>query len=341
MMLRFVLDKLIFNNLRIGRLFLKMVVILLKFMKPPYIQVESTTRCNLRCEFCERSTRAGKGSDLDLGKFTSFIRGGGFFRPRFTIDLTGVGEPLLNKNLLQMIRCVKETGGWCGFTSNFLLIDEAKAEELIASGLDYIYISLDAASKNLYENMRKGADFGRLMRNISTFITQKRRLQARKPSLSFLSTVTESNGGEILALIKLAADAGVGKVNFQSAGKVHEKPYDPTEIEDFEGLLNDALKLSKERGVTIDTHFLTGKRKWCLPVIPFIAVEGCVLPCCWATQIMPREEYIELSFGNAFEEDFSKIWSSPAYVDFRKKILLGDYPSTCGNCPVVDVQAGE
>ncbi len=329
------------NNSLMWQLRYRILIFLVRFMKPWGIQVESTTFCNLRCVFCERSSSNRKNSSLDLEKFVAFIKPQDFLKfPGFgfSVDLTRTGEPLLNENLLRMVHHVKQGGGRCGFTSNFLLADKRKAKELLDSGLDYIGISLDAADRHLYETVRRGAQFHRLVENISTFVSQRNELHKKSPSLSIMCTVSNDNiVSEMPKVVKLASDLGITKIRFQTAARVDGEPYNPNSLENFQNYFRDALQIARNNGISLETSALVNKRRCCIPFYPFVTVEGYILPCCWITQMMSHGDQITLSFGNVFQEDLLNIWFSDAYINFRKRVLSGNFPSICLNCPVVDI----
>ena len=56
----------------------------------------------------------------------------------------------------------------------FYFIDEQKAKELLELGIDTIFISIDAATKETYEVIRVGSDFNRVVNNIKHFLEMKK-----------------------------------------------------------------------------------------------------------------------------------------------------------------------
>jgi MoaA/NifB/PqqE/SkfB family radical SAM enzyme len=85
-----------------------------------YVQLESTTKCNMKCKTCIRST--GENFDMPFDSFTSIIDQLQSSRlSTEQVDLTGVGEPLLNKNLISMVKYAKRSGFRVGFTSSLTL----------------------------------------------------------------------------------------------------------------------------------------------------------------------------------------------------------------------------
>src|SRR5512136_715315 len=99
------------------------------FVNTPYlglpysVQIEITTKCNLRCEMCSRSKeQAGAvNSDMPLDLFNSIV--GKLRYPSRHITLVGLGEPLLHPQLFPIIRSAKERGLAVSLISNFTLVD--------------------------------------------------------------------------------------------------------------------------------------------------------------------------------------------------------------------------
>ena len=57
-----------------------------------------------------------------------------------------------------------------GFNSNAMLLTRARAERLVALGLDWLHVSLDGATAATHEGIRSGADFARITGNLRGLI---------------------------------------------------------------------------------------------------------------------------------------------------------------------------
>jgi MoaA/NifB/PqqE/SkfB family radical SAM enzyme len=105
-----------------------------------------------------------KTSYLSMSKFRKIIDEFPFLEK---ISLVGAGEPLLNSELFDMIDYCKVKKIRVGFATNGMLMSEKTSEKIISSGLNWLNISMDGATKDTYEKIRKGADFNLLINNIS------------------------------------------------------------------------------------------------------------------------------------------------------------------------------
>jgi molybdenum cofactor biosynthesis enzyme MoaA len=93
--------------------------------------------------------------------------------------LHGIGEPLLNRDLTEMIRHLKNKNVTVLFNTNGVLLDEQQQEKLIDSQVDEIRISLDAASSNGYKAVRDSDKFDLIVNNLQAMT---KRLQSRNLS---------------------------------------------------------------------------------------------------------------------------------------------------------------
>ena len=74
-------------------------------------------------------------------------------------------------------------------------------------------------------------------------------------------------------------------------------------------------------------NILTSKKKCKWPVrSSYIDNQGYVSPCC----IIGDSKVI--NFGNIHQTDYSQIWKSAEYIQFRKSINENKIPSFCKSC---------
>jgi len=85
----------------------------------------------------------------------------------YSIKLNWRGEPMLNKGLVYMIKYAKKKGVHeVSFNTNGLLLTQENTTQLANSGLDWLIISVDGATKATYEKIRIGGSFEKLVKNI-------------------------------------------------------------------------------------------------------------------------------------------------------------------------------
>jgi len=295
------------------------------FGLPRFVQIEITTKCNLRCRYCERSKDdANIDSDMPLDFFNSII--GQLRYPTQCVNLVGLGEPLLHPEIFSMIRAAKEKGFEVSLIDNFTLIDRDKSLELINTELDFLYVSFDSVSKNTFEEIRTGACFEKVVENIKLFVKTKKDAKAKKPEFLFKSTISQSNFAEIPQLIKLAEDLGANGINFGRLMSENDS------CEPQSSILLDEKNLPKskiaiypcELSKTYDCDALKG----C-----YVTFDGRVLPCGLMAESASRAQYSQLQLGDLRLDKIANIWRANSYRQFRKKIGLMEYLPQCKTCP--------
>ena len=119
---------------------------------PVCLYLEVTNRCNLLCETCPRTFEdLEPPADMSWELFTSIIDQ----VPNIArVVMHGVGEPMLVKNLPQMIRYLKARGIYTLFNTNGTLLTPRKQRELIETGLDELRVSVDAADAQTFLAVR-------------------------------------------------------------------------------------------------------------------------------------------------------------------------------------------
>ena len=123
---------------------------------PADIQLEITTACNLRCTMCEHSYWREKQRHMSYGDFVKIIEK---FQVLDSINLTGIGENLMNKDFIKMLEYLKRRSIKVIFNDNMTMIDKGIGEKLVKLGIDEVHVSFDGATKKTYERIRRGANF--------------------------------------------------------------------------------------------------------------------------------------------------------------------------------------
>ena len=86
------------------------------------------------------------------------------------------GEPLLNKNLIEILDyAVKNSGTNVTLTTNGTLIKNEMTEKLLETNLFLIDISIDAYSEAVYEKIRRGGVFEDVIENTRRLLEYKKR----------------------------------------------------------------------------------------------------------------------------------------------------------------------
>jgi MoaA/NifB/PqqE/SkfB family radical SAM enzyme len=304
-------------------------------VQPRSIQIECTTRCNLKCTMCEISYWTEKGGNLELTKLKRMVQ----HLPRLKrVDLTGIGEALMNREFFQLLEFLKSRGIYVTMNDNFTMMTEKHARRIIDLGVDQIFLSLDGATKDTFEAIRVGADFDKVIGNTRRLVEMKRALGKKKPEVKINTVVATSNYREMPEIVQIAHDLGVGMVSFVNVIVFEEtNKLDTSYVGNpLDVTIRETLDRAKQLGVLVKIELFDK-----LPVqqcdFPwtrnFVTYDGYVHPCCYTTQTGDRAAQNRRSFGNLVERSFREMWTDDLYSSFRSKMAQGVLPYQCGDCP--------
>lgn len=315
------------------------------------------------------------------------------------IALYGHGETFLHKQFFEMLETVKKHDIFVYVTTNGTLVTKEVAERLVELQLDRLSFSLDAATPELFNEIRRGADFNTILQNIRTLNAIKKRMHKDdKPILSIMYCAMKSNIQELPKLVRLADELnmthGVAVMNIYEYGltgecllrypDLAEKYFNEANLLaaklavplgglrcgadnielasvrlsgwdriyrnyrefirsfDRKSLLKTKLsrishrlrerRLRQEKdlktnssdssSVSSDAKMIRVKKCRDPWEFLFVDVHGNIRVCCTSHRIM----------GNVHKEDIVAIWNSPAYQEFREKMVSPDIPEECKTC---------
>lgn len=306
--------------------------------RPRYAQIEPTNRCNQRCVMCPRNE---PDYDTPIGdmNFKTFKRIFDQFPTVQNLLLNGLGEPLLEKELLKMIRYASSKGIKVSINSNCALIDECLAKELVDSGLHLLKISMDSTDPGLYKSIRN-APLEPVIKGIKALSKARKEVGSFYPQLWFNSIIMKQNCKQIVDILKLGEKLGVDFIRFKPIDTFDV--YEDEELKVPEKELKRVLKesIKKARGIKVkhnldklldDIKKGTYYRPEGIPCyIPwnevYIQYYGGVRLCC----DFYSKKY---DVGNVLEEKFSRIWNNKKMQEIRGNFIKGklDFP-VCKNC---------
>lgn len=227
-----------------------------------------------------------------------------------------------------MISYAKRFGFRVSLTSNLTIFNLNDPSRLVESGLDYLYVSFDGASKDTFESIRVGCNFDKVVSNIKQMVVAKKALGSDSPKLLLETTVSQLNAREVPQIIKIAEQLEVDGVYFFrqiTPGK-----------EDYGSDFFASQEWQNLRKSNIDIQAPSSERSLhaCVGVIGcYITFDGKVLQCNRLIQLLPREEYSHFQFGDLEKNSLAEIWFSERYRQFRTRVALGMHSSLCKSCP--------
>jgi MoaA/NifB/PqqE/SkfB family radical SAM enzyme len=304
-------------------------------VSPRSIQIECTTRCNLKCTMCEISYWTEPGGDLRIEKLRAMIE---HLPGLKRVDLTGIGEALMNRAFFGALELLKSRGLYVTLNDNFTMMTEEAARRIIELGVNQIFLSLDGATKQTYEQIRVGANFEKVIGNARRLIEIKKEMRKKRPEVKINAVVSAGNYREIPDIVELAHDLGIGMVQFVNVMVFQDTVDLETSAlhDEVRAKFAEALARARRLGVLLKIE-LFDKRPVESCDFPwkrnFVSYDGYVHPCCYTTQTGDRKAQNQRSFGNLIAHEFREIWKGDVYSVFRNKMQAGILPEACAHCP--------
>jgi radical SAM protein with 4Fe4S-binding SPASM domain len=314
---------------------------------PIHLQVESTTACNLNCIMCPRRSIIEKPTAMTFESFTKIYNQ---VRP-LRINLSGLGEPLLNTNIFEMSSYCSANGSIVNMPTNFLSAGE-KLDQITTSGISQLKISIDAADRNTYRTIRGANRFEEIINSIKALEDLKEKLGITKPELRFNFAVQRENFGELVDVIKLADHLKVSTVYFQCLEFINMEEKKPeivgeVNVKSLFNILIKAARTAREKRIKTNLNIwirdlkLYENKMWDLDnqtpnnktcyfpwFSAYIEVNGNVRPCPHF-MFTPNEG----KMGNVFEQSFESIWNNEPYRKLRHAFKRRHHPYTpCKTC---------
>lgn len=301
----------------------------LKPVLPNTIMVEPANACNLKCRMCDYQRQfKGARSYLSSKDFESII----FQFPKIKgLIFCGLGEPLLNENIVEMVRSAKKKNiPFINLITNGILLEEKKLKALIRSGLDRIQISFHSADPGIAARINGMSlkDHNLVRDNILNAV-KIRAVLGSDLCIVINSVVNIENSEDLFNLIYFCEANKIDEINFIQLTTVFGK-YDSFNIaRDKAAVLMRKIR-ARLRKSPLKASFLSGTGAGrCYQFWDFIMVhaDGNISPC---NGIMPHENN---NIGNLIHGNISGIWHSDKYVQLRQDVIRNRLKN-CKYCEV-------
>ena len=316
---------------------------------PRSLYLESTNRCDSKCQTCIRTFQTLEPpADLTLEAVRAIVEQ---FPVLDRVVLHGIGEPLLNPAIFDIVAFLKTRVASVLFNSDAIGLTESRATRLVECGLDEYRVSVDAATRATYRTLRGVDRFDRVTANVKRLVTLQAARGRATPRVSLWFTASRANVEELPAFVELAAALGVGEVYvqrlvFNGLGLAVESNALHGRLQAREAqLLSDAETRAASRGVAMRASGVTtplaslqggvdGARPWsgCQRpwTLAYVTANGNVLPCCISPWV--ARDYGALVLGHAGRERFADIWNGERYQQFRADFESDAPPDACRGC---------
>ncbi len=286
---------------------------------PIRLNLEPTNVCNLRCAFC----CTGCGSLRRQPRMMSF------HEMRTAVDqlmpwllkvnVAGFGEPTLNPELPEMLTYLKAGGVLLSLNSNLLRLDESLARAILASKLDSIKVSLDAATPETFLKLKQVDAFDQTVERIRLLHRLVQEAGPAAPLLVVQFVISAVNHQEVDSFRQLMTSFGVKHFRIKGlnivAGAAPGKEQE---------------RLATNRHLADSPHNRYRHPPWSQCTWPFdgamLFADGSLAPCC-------RDYHGQFAYGNLLADSFNAVWNGPKAVAFRRTFCKApNRLSICDTC---------
>jgi MoaA/NifB/PqqE/SkfB family radical SAM enzyme len=335
------------------------------------VYIEPTVECNLNCITCFRNAWDQPMGRMSEETFEQILTGLKEFEPIPSVYFGGIGEPLFHPKTIEWVAKAKSLGVKVELITNGTLLTEKKSRGLIDAGLDVLWVSLDGASPETYADVRMGAEFPNIIKNLKRFAKMRKASHHPRPEIGIAFLAMKRNIADLPKVLWLGKSFktkyySVSNVQPATAEMQTECLYQQTMHNiayldapslprlslpkmDFNEVTRNALfeAFNSQLNVNFAGNNWGGANDTCSFVeegTMSVAWNGDVSPC-WElmhthTSFLNGYERLHRKhvIGNVADHPLLDLWMEPGYVAYREKLHNFSYaPCTfCGGCDLLE-----
>lgn len=285
---------------------------------PITVHIDMSGACNINCYFCPNHQKGFISQErhkiMELPLFKKIVEDMKLFPKKVkVVYLHAFGEPLVNKNIVTMIKSLKSSGVCeeIRMVSNGILLTKTLINDLVDSGLTRLVISLNGLDANKYkEDCKADINFELLVENIKHCFQKSR--------------------GKFELLIKTTNSVIQNDEDFQLLNNYFEDSCDYLIVEDIVELWSDfKQEFPPEETNTDYKLWMQQEREICAISLITMVIHsnGWISPCA-------VDWNFALKYGDARHENLVDIWNSKRLNDLQLQLLNNKFNTinACKGC---------
>ena len=308
---------------------------------PLYVEFSPVGACNHRCKFCAVDYIGYQSKRLDLEIISPKLREMGQLGVK-SIMFAGEGEPLLHKQLPEMIEICTDSGIDTAITTNATVISDKFLDRALPH-VSWIKASVNAGSADTYADIHqtRNSDFPKVITNLQRLV-ERRNQQGHHCTLGAQSLLLPENRHEMADLARLCRDEiGLDYLVVKPYSQhlfSNTHTYEGTRYEDMDNLA-DELAAENRDGFNVIFRSNTMRklseqheqRYSSCNATPFfwayVMADGSVYGC---SAYLQDERFC---YGNLNEQSFEAIWQGEAreanFHYIREKLDIRECRTNC------------
>ncbi len=274
---------------------------------PVNLVIELSSFCNARCLMCPNSPMKRRKSVMAREIFEKIVNR--IKEEKLAVNkvfLSGLGEPLIDPQIIQRIKAFKEMGLPVKLYTNAHLLTPEISRQLVDLKLEEINISFNGATPEHYLRVM-GLDFNKAKENIENLLKIKKEKQSDLPKVFISSILIGENEKDI----KKHLENWSNKVDSVTVSIAHE--------------WGGGVKINAKRKMQNAKLTYPCRSLWHTMMIDS---SGNFVVCC-------RDYESSFVLGNVLTDSFAQIQKSPVLERFRLLNLefsLEKLPEMCRQC---------
>lgn len=298
---------------------------------PIEIEISPSGLCNHRCVFCAVDYIGYRPDFLDKEIILRDIRHMST-KGLKSVICSGEGEPLLNKNMVEIANGIKECGVDVAMSTNGVLFTQDKVKECLGA-FTWVRFSVASMEETSYDEIQRGkrGDLEKVIVNISDCVKIKRDRKL-KTTLGVQCLLMPGNMEQLPYMAKTLREIGVDYLTIKPYSQ-HLHSENKFEI-NYEELLNlerdvkdyatdDFAVYFRANAMKKMHHEKCYKQCYGLPFMTHIDARGNVWPC------VAHIGVDEFCYGNINEQSFEEIWEGTRRQEAIEKLSRLDINKVC------------
>lgn len=291
---------------------------------PIYVEIGVSGQCNHRCKFCGYDYVGYKQVFSDTGVLIKRLKEMGKLGVR-SVLYSGEGEPLLHKDIAEIIVQTKKAGIDVALVSNGALLNEKFLKKTLGS-LTWLKISIDSGTNETHCKIHRGGpkDFDKIIQNLADAV-KIRKKNNYKCTIGGQMLLLPDNYKEAVILAKKLKKIGVDYLVVKPYSQhplSKTKVYKNVRYQDYFYLNSELQKIADEKFKVI--FRAQTMKKWDSVDKPY--KKCCSVPFFWAhidaggevwgcgCFVKDRRFYL----GNIYKNSFKEIWQGRTRKDIIK-----------------------
>lgn len=270
----------------------------MKINFPNDIMIEVTNECNLKCITCYSHQDNREKKYMSKYIFEKIINEIPYKKNK-TISLYNYWEPLLHPNIWYFVKYAKDN--WVKsvkIATNWTFLSSKKSLELINSWLDYISVSIDWITQEIYEKFRIWWNLKKIISNLQKLVKLKNILW-KWPIIELQFIIMSLNEHQIENIEILAKKIWVNILRYKTV-LIKEKKWN------YLIPKND----SYSRYIPTNKINCNKAQEWIV-----VNVDWTVIPCCYITD----KQIKNYKLWNILKDSFENIFYSEKSINFIKQ----------------------